>query len=93
MTNLIEEVLSEMLETLRPSVAGFCRCSQCRDDVLTMALNQIKPRYTSGARRGSVITRAELVQDQARAEFTVVMLDAMQRVAASPRHKSPKILA
>ena len=41
----------------------------------------------------SVITRAELVQDQARAEFTVVMLDALQRVAAAPRHKSPKILA
>ena len=93
MTNLIEEVLAEQLEALLPRVAGFCRCPQCRDDALTMALNQIKPRYTSGARRGSIITRAELVQDQARAEFTVVMLDAMLRVAASPRHKTLKILA
>lgn len=86
MINLIEESLDEQHELLRQKVAGYCGCAQCKDDVLTMALNQIRPRYTSGARRGSVITRAELQLDQARAEIMVVVLDAMRKVAAAPRH-------
>jgi competence protein ComFB len=86
MTNLIEESLEEHYAQLKGKVAGFCGCAQCKDDVLTMALNQIRPRYTSGARRGSVITRAELQLDQARAEVMVVMLDALRKVAAAPRH-------
>ena len=86
MTNLIEEFLGEQHDALLPRVAGYCGCTQCRDDVITMALNQIRPRYTSGARRGSVVTRAELVMDQSKAEFVVVLLDAMRKVAESPRH-------
>lgn len=86
MTNLIEEALDEQHEMLRQKVAGYCGCVQCKDDVVTMALNQIRPRYTSGARKGSVITRAELQGDQAKAEIMVVMLDAMRKVAAAPRH-------
>ena len=86
MTNLIEEALEEQHEMLRHKVAGYCGCVQCKDDVVTMALNQIRPRYTSGARKGSVITRAELQGDQAKAEIMVVVLDAMRKVAAAPRH-------
>ena len=86
MTNLIEGALDEQHERLRHRVAGYCGCVQCKDDVVTMALNQIRPRYTSGARRGSIITRAELQGDQARAEIMVVVLDAMRKVAAAPRH-------
>ena len=89
MSNLIEEFLGEQHDALAARVAGYCGCVQCRDDVLTMALNQIRPRYTSGARRGSVVTRAELVMDQSKAEFVVVILDAMRKVGASPRHPAP----
>ena len=86
MINLIEEALDQQHEVLRQRVAGYCGCTQCKDDVMTLALNQIRPRYTSGARRGSVVTRAELQGDQARAEIMVVVLDSMRRVAAAPRH-------
>ena len=86
MINLIEEALDQQYEVLRQRVAGYCGCTQCKDDVMTLALNQIRPRYTSGARRGSVVTRAELQGDQARAEIMVVVLDSMRRVAAAPRH-------
>lgn len=86
MTNLIEESIEEHHDQLKSKVAGYCGCAQCKDDVVTMALNQIRPRYMSGARRGSVVTRAELQHDQARAEIMVVVLEAMRRVAAAPRH-------
>ena len=86
MQNLLEEAVTEIFEQLRDREAGFCACAQCHDDVLTHALNKARPRYSSGSAVGSAVTRASLVQDQARAEIAVLVLEAMRRVQRNPRH-------
>jgi hypothetical protein len=88
MKNALEEIADEVFEQLRDRRAGFCTCSQCRDDAITRALNKIRPRYISGSPIGSAVTRVALSHRQARAELAVVMLDGMRIVSARPRHQS-----
>lgn len=86
MKNALEEIVDEVFGTLRGRDARFCPCSQCRDDVITHTLNNARPRYISGSLIGSAVTRVALSHEQARAEMAVLVLDAMRRVAANPRH-------
>jgi hypothetical protein len=88
MKNALEEIADEVFEQLRQRRAGFCDCPQCRDDAITRALNQIRPRYISGSPIGSAVTRVALSLRQARAEMSVVMLEAMAVVSAKPRHSA-----
>jgi hypothetical protein len=85
--NWVEQTVTGLAESLRPMVAGLCDCAECRDDVLLRALNQARPRYAASASVGGAVTRVELAGDQARAELTVLVLDAMRQVAANPRHE------
>ena len=87
MKNALEEIAADVFEQLRRRNAGFCACPQCRDDAITHALNKIRPRYISGSSVGSAVTRVALSQWQVRAELSVVMIDAMRRVHAHPRHE------
>jgi hypothetical protein len=89
MKNALEEVVAEIFEQLRPSDARFCHCEQCHDDVLTHALNKARPRYISGSLIGSAVTRVALEHGQVRAEIAVLVLEAMRRVTAHPRHPAP----
>lgn len=86
MQNLLEEAVNEVFASLRAMEAGFCHCAQCRDDVLTHALNKARPRYTSGTAVGSAVIRVALSHEQSRAEIAVLVLEAMRRVQRNPRH-------
>ena len=87
MKNALEGPLRTLYADLRRSNPQFCDCAQCQDDVMTLALNNTKPRYVSGnPPLGEVVTGVQLSYDQAKAELTVLLFDAMRRVAASPRH-------
>jgi competence protein ComFB len=88
MKNALEGPLRSIYADLRRKNPQFCDCAQCQDDVLALALNNTKPRYVSGnPPLGEVVTGVQLSLDQARAELTVLLFDAMRRVAASPRHE------
>lgn len=86
MINALEQSVQEIYGSLLQTHSEFCRCSRCHDDVVTLALNHARPRYVAGTRMGNALTRVELAQDSARAEITVIVFDAMRRVAESPRH-------
>jgi hypothetical protein len=85
MTNLVEEVVRELHAELVRRDAAYCTCSRCADDVVTLVLNQLRPRYANTA-KGWALANLELRSDQGRAELSVRVLDAMRRVALSPRH-------
>lgn len=89
MHNALEEVVGEVFDRVARDRADFCTCTQCRDDVITHALNQARPRYISGSLIGSAVTRVALSHGHARAELVVLVLDAMRRVTARPRHSRP----
>jgi hypothetical protein len=85
MKNLVEEAVRDTHAELLRRNAGYCPCSQCADDVVTYVLNQLRPRYTNTA-KGWALANLELRSDQGRADLAVRVLEAMNRVAQSPRH-------
>jgi competence protein ComFB len=87
MKNALEGAVRSIHRELMQKHPEFCTCERCEDDVMALALNQTKPRYVSEQPSvGSVVTGVHLSYDQLRAELTVLVFDAMRRVAISPRH-------
>jgi competence protein ComFB len=88
MINALEDVVRSTVRALRDRDAAYCRCQQCEDDVLTYAMNNLRPRYVGGTPLGAAVTRVALEQDAAKAEVAVVVIDAMRKVARRPHHGS-----
>jgi competence protein ComFB len=86
MLNALEEAVRETYDALRSADPKFCGCQRCRDDVMTLVLNQARPRYVVGDPLGAAVTRVALDRRQQRAELSVIVLDAMRRVAETPHH-------
>jgi hypothetical protein len=88
MKNALEPTVKLIHKSLLRDHAEFCSCAQCSADVLTLALNKIRPRYVSQfSPIGEIVTDVQLTWDQSRAELTVLVYDAMRVVASSPRHE------
>jgi competence protein ComFB len=87
MKNLVEEEVRTLYQELRLKEPSFCSCERCRDDVLSLALNHLQPRYVSGSFPAwEAITRVELAREQRRAQLAVIVLEAMRRVGQNPNH-------
>jgi competence protein ComFB len=90
MKNLLEDAIGSAYESVRSKTPGFCGCQKCKDDVISLALNHTKPRYSTGdPPRGAVLTRLELQSEQGQAQLISVVHDAMKHVIANPRHTPP----
>ena len=90
MKNLLEGAIASVYADLRSQNPAFCDCENCRTDVMAFALNAARPRYGGGADVGHALITLDLQKDQTRATIAVLVLDAMRRVAASPRHEKPR---
>jgi len=89
MRSPLERVVREVHATLAETHPEFCACSQCADDVAAMVMNQTRPRYTTTG-LGWAVENADLDSDQTRAQLSVLVFDAMRRVAEQPRHEPSK---
>ena len=85
MRSPLERAVREVHARLVESHTEFCACEQCADDVVALVMNQTKPRYTTTG-LGWAVEAADLDTDQVRAELSVLVFDAMRRVAEEPRH-------
>jgi hypothetical protein len=86
MKNLLEGAVLSIYEELIAKTPGTCSCENCREDALAYVLNKTRPRYSGGTDTGMALIALDLQKDQTRAQLAVVVLDAIQRVAANPRH-------
>ncbi len=84
MKNLLEDAVFREYEILKDTIPGFCGCAMCRDDVLVYALNRLAPKYVA-RREGEVLTNVSMGSDQPKADLSVVLLEALQRVHADPQ--------
>lgn len=82
--NIMEELMEKELDKCIDSL-GICQCANCRRDVLTLALNKIKPRYVS-SEKGRLLA----VVDQMSYDYIPDMLRAITEsaeiVKKNPRH-------
>ncbi|HEY7237152.1 MAG TPA: late competence development ComFB family protein [Gemmatimonadaceae bacterium] len=85
MRSPLERAVREVHAQLTEMHHEFCSCEQCADDVVAMVMNQIRPRYTTTG-LGWAVETADLDTDQVRAQLSVLVFEAMHRVAEQPRH-------
>ena len=85
MRSPLERAVRDVHAKLTEQQTEFCACEQCADDVVAMVMNQIRPRYTTTG-LGYAVEAADLDTDQVRAQLSVLVFEAMHRVAEQPRH-------
>ena len=84
MKSPLERAVRDVHVKLTEQQPEFCACEQCADDVVAMVMNQIRPRYTTTG-LGYAVEAADLDTDQVRAQLSVLVFEAMRRVAEQPR--------
>ncbi|MEP7067204.1 MAG: late competence development ComFB family protein [Gemmatimonadota bacterium] len=88
MKNLLEDTVAGIYEDLLAKMPAVCGCASCREDALAYVLNKTRPRYSGGTDTGMALIALDLQKDQTRAQLAVIVLDAIKRVGANPRHPS-----
>jgi hypothetical protein len=86
MKNLLEDTVIGIYDDLIAKMPAICACASCKEDALAYVLNKTRPRYSGGTDTGMALIALDLQKDQTRAQLAVIVLDAIQRVAANPRH-------
>lgn len=92
MRSPLERAVREVHAKLTETHTEFCACQQCADDVVALVMNQTRPRYTTTG-LGWAVEAADLDTDQVRAELSVLVFEAMHRVAEQPRHAPSAIVS
>lgn len=82
--NILEKVLRDLLPELYRMKPSLCRCKQCEDDVLALALKSLPPKYVS-REEGEVYARLELESPQLQVDMLEALLLAAGKVIAHPR--------
>ncbi len=83
--NKMERFVLDHLDQVLKLYPGCCRCSQCRQDIVTLALNHLPPKYTS-SQMGDIYTRLDSYCGQEDAEIIQEIAKAVQIVSEHPRH-------
>ena len=83
--NVMERIVQERLELLLED-ADCCKCEQCIDDMMAMALNSLKPKYVNTL-KGELFSRIDAKKYQNTIDIDVSVAKAINAVSASPHRK------
>jgi len=75
-------VLSKLEATLKKM--NCCRCDRCKEDIVAIALNNLKPMYMVASRRDIEI-KIHSMKDMG-SEITTEVIKAALTVRKNPRH-------
>jgi competence protein ComFB len=64
---------------------GVCECENCLLDVMSMALNNLPPKYFVTV-AGSIFTRLDMLKQQYDVDITMELMKAVEKVKDRPRH-------
>lgn len=88
--NVMEEVVLGVLQQYENELHLTCNCDRCKNDIMAIALNEIKPRYIVNDKLSPVI-RAEHVADrQGATNILSTVVKAARIVSANPRCENAK---
>lgn len=91
--NITEIIAEQLLEQIVMNkvidghdISGFCFCPRCWADTLSLALNNLPPRYVV-SKEGEVFARTKLEMDyQMQASISAEIMKALLQVKANPHH-------
>jgi competence protein ComFB len=83
--NRMERFVMDNLDGVLKGYPHCCTCTECRRDIVILALNHLQPRYVS-TKMGDIYTRLNLYEAQEETEVIKEIAKAIQMVAKNPRH-------
>ncbi len=82
--NILEDELRRLIPQIYKLKPELCRCDQCTEDLLALALQKLPPKYVSRP-VGEVYARLELENVQTQVDMIEALLQAADVVIANPR--------
>lgn len=83
-TNCMEIIVKECLDKLLENSKG-CKCEKCKNDMMAIALNNLKPYYVT-TQMGEIMTKIKNMEQQNEANIVVEVTKAIKKVHKSPKH-------
>ena len=90
--NVMEDFVEENIKDVLRMYPECCRCDICRDDIMSIALNHLQPKYVS-TEKGGVFAKLASLDPMEKVIIIQEIAKAVQIVAKGPRHpKEEKVL-
>ena len=81
----MEIIVDESLPSVMKNSDLGCKCQQCKEDVMAIALNNLKPMYIASD-KGIVYSKLNQFSGQFNADVVRELTFAIDKVKANPRH-------
>lgn len=88
--NVMEEVVHDVLQQYEKDLHLTCNCDRCKDDIMAIALNEIKPHYIVNSKHSPYIRAAHVTDRQSATNILSTVAKAARLVSASPRCENAK---
>lgn len=82
--NANEEIVNQRIEVLLKEY-DCCKCADCINDMMAIALNNLKPAYVN-TEKGVLFKRIMNLKQQNSADIDIEILKAINMVSAHPNH-------
>jgi len=82
--NYMETCVNELLDVILGNL-GACKCENCRNDTMAIALNNLPPKYVV-TKRGEMYTKINNLQQQHDIDIISAVAKATKIVGQNPRH-------
>ncbi|MCI4167747.1 late competence development ComFB family protein [Bacillus spizizenii] len=83
LVNSKEIVMKELLDRYMDQLHMICTCQVCKNDVLALSLNKVRPSYVTDLQK-IAYTKAELVDKQKNTAMLVILAESAAMVSESP---------
>jgi competence protein ComFB len=88
-TNILEKIVTDRVDSILPTLDGVCACDQCRADIICLCLNGLQPCYVVH-RIGEILGMAEFETTQKKTEIMTTILRSARQVAENPHQDTDK---
>lgn len=83
--NCMEKIVEDNLDKVLRQYTNCCTCDKCKQDIMSLALNNLPPRYVSSY-KGDVYMRVHEMESQHEIEVIKAIARAVEIVSKNPRH-------
>jgi competence protein ComFB len=86
--NVMEDFVAQKLEEVIDDL-DCCKCGQCREDIISYALNRLTPKYVN-TEKGKVFVKVDTMSNQFEIDILTAIYEGAAIVKKHPRHSSPE---
>ncbi len=85
LVNTMEQVVDFQISELLPQ-SDCCRCEQCREDIMCLALNALPSKYVSTAKGELYSKLSQAMIKQHSIDVNIACVNAIEFVKTHPKH-------